>query len=287
MKNLKIIAYVSLLILAASCEQDAELYDFTKYKYVSFVDQAAEIAENYSHQEGNEDGYPIYLQYDGSTLSEGFTVSLTITESGAQSGTDYSVETTTVSFEAGALLSSPFYLKPIDNLVTNEGDRKLMIEIESVSNPNINIGVGMVNQSNKSFSVTILDNECSETLSIFNSDALTFANNYETVTVKGTFDEANSTLKLEGNLVAYGPLANTSLVVNLNPVEAGAKIGSVTFDDYNAGFDTDGYEYTYVQESEGTYDICAGSVNNIAFGIYYLSGGEWVYWYSITADLSV
>ena len=268
-------------------QQDAELYDFTKYKYVSFVDQAAEIAENYSEVEGNEDGYPIYLQYDGSTLSEGFTVSLAITESGAQSGIDYSVETTTVSFEAGALLSSPFYLKPIDNLVTNEADRQLTIEIESVSNPNINIGVGMVNQSNKSFSVTILDNECSETLGIFSSDALTFANNYETVTVKGTFDEGTSTLKLEGSLVAYGPLSNTSLVINLTPVEEGAKIGAVTFDDYYAGTDTDGWEYTYIQESEGAFDICAGSVNNIAFGIYYLSGGEWVYWYSITADLSV
>jgi len=287
MRNIKIIAFVSIFILTIGCEQDPELYDFTKYKYVSFVDQEAAVAENYSEEAGNELGYPIYLQYDGSMLSEDFTVNLQITESGAQSGTDYTVESSTVLFKAGSILSEPFYMKTIDNLVTNEEDRNLDIVIESVSNPDISIGVGMVNQSNKAFSVSILDNECSETLNIFNSDALTFTSNYATVVVKGTFDEANSTLKLEGDLVAYGPLANTSLVMDLTPVVAGAKIGSVTFDDYYAGLDTDGWEYTYVMESEGTFDICAGTVNNISFGVYYLSSGSWVYWYSITADLSL
>lgn len=287
MKNIKIISFLFVFMLTMGCEQEVELYDFTKYKFVSFVDQEAAVAENYSVEAGKEEGYPIYLQYDGSILSEDFTVSLQITESGAQSGTDYTVESSTVLFKAGSILSEPFYLKTIDNLVTNEGERSLDIEIGSVSNPNISIGVGMVNQSNKSFSLSILDNECSETLNIFNSDALTFASNYATVVVKGTFDEANSTLKLEGDLVAYGPLANTSLVMDLTPVEAGAKIGSVTFDDYYAGLDTDGWEYTYVMESEGTFDICAGTVNNISFGVYYLSGGSWAYWYSITADLSL
>lgn len=295
MRNIKIIACLFIFILTMGCEQEPELYDFTKYKYVSFVDQEAAIAENYSEDAGQELGFPIYLQYDGSLLSEDFTVNLQITESGAQSGTDYSVESSSVLFKAGSILSEPFYLKTIDNLVTNEEERNLGIVIESVSNPNISIGVGMVNQSNKAFSLSILDNECSETLSIFTSDALTFVNNYETVTVKGTFDETNSTLKLEGNLVAYGPLANTSLVVDLTPVEPGAKIGAVTFDDYNAGFDTDGYEYKYTQSIDpdtdeiivGSYDICAGSVNNIAFDIYYVSGASWVYWYSITADVSI
>lgn len=287
MRNIKIIAFLSIFTLTIGCEQEAELYDFTKYKYVSFVDQEAEIAENYSEEAGKEMGYPIYLQYDGSTLSEDFTVSLLITESGAQSGTDYTVESSTVLFKAESILSEPFYLKTIDNLVTNEEERSLDIIIESVSNPNISIGVGMVNQSNKDFSLSILDNECSETLEIFNSTNLSLVSNEGSATISGTYDSSTSTLLLEGDLVAYGPLANTSLLIDLTPVEQGAKIGTVTFDDYYAGLDTDGWEYTYIQESEGTFDICAGTVNNISFGIYYLSGGDWAYWYSITADISI
>lgn len=159
MKNIKIISFLFVFMLTMGCEQEVELYDFTKYKFVSFVDQEAAVAENYSVEAGKEEGYPIYLQYDGSILSEDFTVSLQITESGAQSGTDYTVESSTVLFKAGSILSEPFYLKTIDNLVTNEGERSLDIEIGSVSNPNISIGVGMVNQSNKSFSLSILDNE--------------------------------------------------------------------------------------------------------------------------------
>ena len=287
MRNLKIIACLFIFMLTMGCEQEPELYDFTKYKYVSFVDQEAEIAENYSADAGKELGYPIYLQYDGSMLSEDFTVNLLISESGAQSGTDYSIESSSVLFKAGSILSEPFYLKTIDNLVRNEEERNLGIVIESVSNPNISIGVGMVNQSNKAFSLSILDNECSETLEIFNSTNLSLVSNEGSATISGTYDSNTFTLLLEGDLVAYGPLANTSLLIDLIPVEPGAKIGKVTFDDYYAGLDTDGWEYTYVMEGDGTFDICAGTVNNISFGVYYLDGGDWVYWYSIIAELSL
>jgi len=287
MKFIKIITCFVLAALVLGCDQDLGTYDFERYKFVSFIDQDVALGENYAAGEGNEEGYPIYLQYDGSTLDEDFTVNLKITEIVAREGVDYSVESKSVLFKAGSILSEPFYLKPIDNLITNVDERSLNIEIESVSNPKISIGVGIVNQSNKSFDVSIQDNECSDELEIFNSTTLSLTSNQGSATVSGTFDNSTSTLKLEGDLVAYGPLANTSLVVDLTPVEAGAKIGTISFDDYYAGLDTDEYEYTYKMESEGEYDICAGTISGIAFGVYYLSGGSWVYWYSVDADISI
>lgn len=290
MKIFKIAICFVLGVFLLGCEQEIDTYDFTRYKFVSFVDQEAELAETYSAdalKAGDEEGYPIYLQYDGSTLDEDFTVNLKVTETVAKAGVDYSIESGTVLFKAGSLLSEPFYLKTIDNLITNEEERSLQIDIESVSNSNISIGVGIKNQSNKTFAVQILDNECSEELDIFNSSALAWASNQGSATVSGTFDSSASTLKFEGDLVAYGPLANTSLVIDLTPVEAGAKIGTVSFDDYYAGKDTDGWEYTYIMESEGSYDICAGTISGVAFGVYYLSGGSWVYWYSVDADISI
>lgn len=287
MRFIKIITFFVCTTFILGCEQDIDTYDFTKYKFVSFIDQGVTLAENYATTDGKEVGYPIYLKYDGSTLDEDITVNLKITEIVAKKDIDYSIESESVLFKAGSILSEPFYLKPIDNLTTNLEERSLIVEIESVSNPKISIGVGLVNQSNKAIDIEIQDNECSDELDIFNSTSLALTSNKGSAMVTGIFDSGTSTLRLEGDLVAYGPLANTSLEVDLTPVEAGAKIGTLSFDDYYAGKDTDGWEYTYKMESEGEYDVCSGSILDIAFGVYYLSGGSWVYWYSVDADISL
>ena len=169
MRFIRIIACFVCATFFLGCEQDIDTYDFTKYKFVSFIDQDVTLAENYATTDGKEEGYPIYLQYDGSTLDEDITVNLKITEIVAKKGVDYSVESESVLFKAGSILSEPFYLKPIDNLTTNLEERSLIIEIVSVSNPKISIGVGIVNQSNKEIDIEIQDNECSDELDIFNS----------------------------------------------------------------------------------------------------------------------
>ncbi len=288
MKNIKIFfTALCILLCAAGCEQDTGLYDFTRYKFVSFIDQDVEVAETYSvdaKSQGKEEGYPLYLKYDGSTLNEDFTVTINIEETVAKAGVDYEVVSQEVLFKAGEILSEPFYLKILDNLVTNE-ERKLKLEIASVSNPAISIGVGVVNQTNKDLVLKIVDNECEDDLSKFASGSLSLTSNKGTASITATVDQGASTIRFEGDLVGYGPLANTSLEVDMTPVQGGAKIGSVTFEDYYAGKDTDGWEYTYKMEQAGSYDICAGSVTDLGFGVYYLSGGSWVYWYSVEADM--
>ncbi|MFV8347307.1 DUF1735 domain-containing protein [Flavobacterium sp. ZB4P13] len=274
MKILKLIIPLFIILLNFGCEKEAEQYDFERYKFVSFLGQEVSVPETYSV--GNEAGYPIYLRYDGSTLKEDFTVKLKITPKNAKEGIDYSVETTTVLFKAGQIKSEPFYVKTIDDLTLSPEDRSLEIAIESVSNPKIDIGVGIVNQSNKLITLNIEDNECSKTIDVFKSSNLKNTNSIGSArTITGNL--SGNTLTLIGDLTFYGAFPSAKLNVTLTPVVTGATIGKVTFNDFDAGTDNDGYVYQIRQVGEGTYDVCSEKIN-IVYTVYYISGGSWVYW---------
>lgn len=247
------------------CENDPELYDFERYKFVSFINNQEAIIET----AGN---YEIFLRYDGSTLDEDFMVDLVLTGT-AQEGVDYNTSAKTVLFKAGEIKSEPFAIEIIDNLLDGAEDLIIEIAIESVSNPNIDIGVGIVNQSNKSMVVSIIDNECSEDIDIFDTTLINDSGNTLTGTLNG------NVLSLNGNIANYGAFPNANLDIALTPVSSGAKIGSVTFDDFDAGTDNDGWAYQFRQAGEGAYDICTGTIH-VNFDVYYKSGGSWIYWYT-------
>lgn len=271
-----------MLLLCMSCNEEVELYDFEKYKYVSFVDEEITVSENYGTkqvEEGKMEEIPIYLQYDGSTLEEDFSVELGVIEENVTEGEDYNLSTKTVTVKAGSLLSEPSYLTLIDDLVSTEDDRKLIITIESVSNPNIDIGVGIVNQSNKEIVINILDDECSETIDIFDSPDLVNSTEWGDYNVTGLVSGNEFTVK--GNLIAYGPFENAELKITLTPIVEGATSGKATFDQQVTGTDNDGYQYAFKQIGEGSYDVCTGTID-VEYEVYYESGGAWVYWYSLT-----
>lgn len=273
MKIIKLIFPFLLILVTLGCEKEAEQYDFERYKFVSFLGKEVSISETYSIE--NEIGYPVYLRYEGSALKEDFTVKLKITSKNAVEGVDYIAVSTTVLFKAGNI-SEPFYIKTIDDLILSTEDRSLEITIESVSNPKINIGVGIVNQSNKLVTVKILDNECTNTLDVFNSNNLKSTNSGGSVsTINGSLK--GDTLALVGDLTFYSAFPSAKLNVLLTPVVTGATIGKATFNDFDAGTDNDGYEYQIRQVGEGTYDVCSGKIN-IEYDVYYISGGSWVYW---------
>ncbi|MCG2461485.1 DUF1735 domain-containing protein [Flavobacteriaceae bacterium F89] len=273
MKILKPVVFLLFVLSNIGCEGEVEQYDFERYKFVSFIDEEVSVPETYTAD--NETPYPIYLRYDGSVLDEDFTVNLNITGINAKEGVDYSVKNTTVTFKAGDIKSEPFNITMIDDQVNSPEDRSLEIEIESVSNPKIDIGVGIKNQSNKSLVLHILDNECSSTIDVFNaSDINSSAGNH---TVTGSV--SGSVVTLNGELIDYGPFPNAELGVTLTPAVEGATAGDASFDDYDAGTDNDGYVYQFRQNGEGTYDVCAGEIH-VDIDVYYESGGAWVYWYT-------
>lgn len=266
MKNLKPILYVAVaLLLSFGCEEEPVLYDFEKYKFVSFIDEKGEVLENGA-------SYTVSLRYDGSVLNEDFTVNLKIAGS-AKEGVDYNVESKTVLFKAGEIKSEPYIIEVIDNLLDGAEDLTLELIIESVSNPNIDIGVGILNQSNKSIMITILDNECPEGIDKFATELVSESDNAINATING------DVLSLTGNIINYGAFPNANLEITLTPAVAGAKVGSVTFPDFDAGTDNDGYVYQFRQVGEGTYDVCSGVIK-VNIGVYYESGGSWVYWYT-------
>lgn len=275
MKLIKSIIFLSLALFAIGCNEKVDQYDFEKYKFVSFVDAQDDVLENYTTENGT--AYPIYLRYEGSVLDEDFSVMLKISGINAQQGTDFSTESTTVLFKAGEIKSEPFLITLMDNLVQNENERSIEISIESISNPNLNIGVGIVNQSNKSFVLNILDNECSQTIDIFNSTNIVSSagNNKVSGSVSG------SEVTLTGTLIDYSSFPNEELRITLTPTIEGGTAGVATFTDYDAGTDDDGYVYQFRQNGKGTYNICAGKIF-VGIDVYYMSGGEWVFWYTST-----
>ncbi|WP_299551548.1 hypothetical protein [Seonamhaeicola sp.] len=272
MKILKTILYTAIIFVCLSCEEEPQLYNFEEFKFVSFIDQSGEILEN-------GDTYIIALRYDGSVLTEGFSVNLEIAGN-AQEGTDYSVVNKVVNFEAGEIKSEPFEITIIDNLVVNDiADKMLEISIASVSNPNIDIGVGKILQSNKAFALKIIDNECTESVAdVFNSSNIhaSYGDSAVSASVSGDL------VTLNGNLVGYGSFPDAELGITLTPVVPGATIGTATFENYAAGTDTAGYEYQFRQNGEGTFDVCTGQIM-VGIDVYYLNLGTtspWIYWYT-------
>jgi hypothetical protein len=273
MKTIRTKIFLLSILLSAGCEENVTQYDFEKYKFVSFIASEITVPETYSTDNG--EAYPLYLRYDGSVLEEDFSVNVKITENNAQKDLDYKVDNTTVTFKAGEIKSEPLLINIVDNLVNSDQERSLTIDIESVSNPKIDIGVGIINQSNKSVTLKITDDECRETISIFNSPTLISSAGDHTVT--GTVSD--SEVILTGNLIDYGSFPTAELGITLTPTVEGGTAGAATFNNYPAGTDNDGYVYEFRQNGQGTYNICSGEIS-VAIDVYYESGGAWVFWYT-------
>lgn len=281
MKTIKSIICLISIFLSTGCEEEVAHYDFERYKFVSFIASETTIPETYSTDNEGEK-YPVYLRYDGSVLQEDFSVTVKITENHAQKGIDYNVEETTVTFKAGEIKSEPLFIDIVDNLVNSPEKRSLTFDIESVSNDKINIGVGVVNQTNKSFTLIITDDECSETISIFNSQNLVASIGNHTI----SGSVMDNTVKITGNLIDYGTFPNANLEITLTPAVEGATKGAATFDAYPAGTDNDGYVYEFRQNGAGTYDLCAGKIV-VGIDVYYQSGESWIFWYTSNNTFSV
>lgn len=280
MKTIYSLIFIVMALISGGCEEDVSHYDFEQYKFVSFIASDITVPETYSSDSG--EAYPIYLRYDGSVLEEDFNVTVNIMANNAQAGIDYDVASTTVAFKAGEIRSEPLLINIIDNLLNSDQDRSLTIDIVSVSNPLIDIGVGIVNQSNKSVTLNITDDECSGTISIFDvPNLISSAGNH---TVAGAVTD--NMVTLTGDLIDYGAFPNAQLGIALIPTVEGGIAGTAIFDNYAAGTDNDGYVYEFRQNGEGTYNICAGEIS-VSIDVYYESGGSWVFWYTSQNIFSV
>lgn len=271
----------ALIAVMFACEDETKIvdpvYEFVAFKGASSVD-VNELANS-------EEGYPLVVEIRAfDPYQEDIEVGLEITGNNATPGADFIVmPDQSVTIPAGSFVSDTIYIRTVDNAAGSTEARSFDIRIKSINKENINIGLGLAEPKNAVVTVNILDDECSETTAIFNSNALV-----NTLDWGGGPTEKPATgvltgndLKVTGDLIDYGAFSEATITITLTPESEGSTKGTATFGEQLSGTDSDGYEYKFIQTGEGTYDVCSGVVN-VAYDIYYLDGADWVYWYSVT-----
>lgn len=273
MKILKYLVLIITLIGLVACDGDEKIID-PIYEFISFQKETVTINEG----TGSTVPSPIVLNLNGYVPKEDITIGLSILENNAVEGVDYNLSTKSLDIKAGNFISDTLFVSTIDNLEGSLVDRSIDISIESISNPDIKVGLGIENPTKAIVTVVIADDECSNTTDIFNSSNITNITPWGDFAVTGALN--GDMLTLEGNLIAYEPLSNAKLEITLTPIAEGATKGAASFSDQVIGTDTSGWVYQLRQVGEGVYDVCSGTVS-IECEVYYESGG-WVYWYSMT-----
>ena len=282
MKKLYFLTTV-LGLLTFSCDEESKpvdpIYEFVAFKGNSTVD-LNEFANS-------EDAYPIVVELKAfEPYSQDLDVALEITGNNAEENVDFVVTPSqSVKIKAGKLVSDTIYVRTVDNSAGSAEPRSFDLRISSISDENINIGLGLAEPKNAVITVNILDDECAETIGIFNGalvNTLDWGGGETPKPAAGVLTGNN--IKVTGDLIDYGAFSKASITITLTPEAEGSTKGTATFGEQVAGTDSDGYEYKFIQTGEGTYDVCSGVIN-VAYDIYYMDG-DWVYWYSVTNKYS-
>lgn len=282
----RIFLITALVLLITACEEDSKpvdpIYEFIAFKGSPNI--------NLNELNNSETGHELVLELKAfAPYSEDINVTYEIIENNAEKNIDFTVSPDgSAKIPAGQLVSEPILVKTIDNDAGTTMERSFGIRITSVSQSDIKIGLGLNEPKNAAVTVNILDDECSETTAIFNSSTLLNTLDWGGGDVEKPASGVvtGNTVKVTGDLIDYGAFPNASITITLTPQSEGSTKGTATFGEQLAGTDNDGYEYKFIQTGEGSYDVCSGVII-VAYDIYYMDGGSWAYWYSVTNAISV
>jgi hypothetical protein len=278
--------FVLLLLVATACDDDETkvvdpIHEFIAFKGPSTID----VSENAN----SEEGYPLYVELKAfKPYSQDIDVSLQIVGHNTVKDVDFIVTPSeSVKIRAGSLVSDPIWIKTIDNESGSVGERTFDIKIGSVSNSDVNIGLGFKEPKNSFVTVKIQDDECGGSpLCVYNVALSNEIGGGTTKPVAVVLDKDNSKITLTGDLIDYSAFPNATITLIFTPASEGASTGTVSLVDQEAGTDNDGYLYKFVELSPGTYDADAGTIS-IEYEIFYEDGGDWVSWYTVTNVFSV
>lgn len=282
-----IFAFACLLLLTFSCKEE-ELIRDEVFEAVSFKGNVEVSVNEFTF---SEDGYPVVAQlWAAKPYSTDVDITLEVTTSNTEAGTDFVAIPAVLKIKAGKLISDTLWVKTIDNAVAATTERGFQVKLKSTSQADIKIGFGITNPTQTAIDFTIVDDECSATTGIFNAN---FNNNIHWIS-SGTPGDAlkpatgtlvGNELTVVGNLIDYGTFPNATITITLAPVSEGATRGSATFGTQTAGTDNDGYEYQFRQKGNGAYDVCEETVT-VSYDIYYWDS-DWVLWYEATNVFSL
>lgn len=288
--NSRIALFLILFIVGMlSCGEDDKVED-PVYEFVSFQgNENVDIGESTN----SEESFPLVIQlWAFDPYSEDLSVNFDVAGNNTQEGVDFIVTPTgSVTIPSGSLVSDTIWIKTINNTEANELERTFEVKLNSVSEPDINVGLGITEPTNDIVIFKILDDECSgDPICTFNT-ALT--NNIsapdgswtDVKPATGVVDKINSTLTVAGDLIAYGTFPNATLTITLTPSEPGSATGVASFGEQETGTDNDGYAYKFEEVGTGSYDADAGLIK-IEYDIYYWDG-DWVYWYSVVNEFTL
>ena len=281
----KIILLATLLCAGAfSCDDDDDNKVVDPiYEFVAFDGESSVSLNEFDN---SEDGFPLtatLLAFEPYT--QDIDVTLEITGSNAEENTDFTVTPNdAIKIRAGKLVSDTVWVKTVDNGSGTDLTRTFEIKIKTISQPDVKIGLGLSDPENAAITFTILDDECSSTTSIYNTTLSNSINGSATKTAEGVL--TGNIIKLTGDLIDYGAFSNASLSVTLTPDAVASTKGKATFGEQETGTDADGYVYKFTEVGEGSYDVCSETIT-IEYEIYYMDGGSWTYWYSVTNIFSV
>ncbi len=285
MKKLWIVA--TLLFTALACEEDEKIVDSVK-EYVSFTGSSSVTV---SEVDDARIGYPLVAQlWATRAYSEDITLTVSVSGQNAEEGIDYISPATQFKIKAGKLMSDTIWVKTVNGDIGNDLERTIDVTLIDITKSGIGLGFGTTEPKNKTVTFKISDDECSgNPICIFNQDLINTISHDgggKVINAASIADKVTNIVTLKGNLIDYAKLSTATLILTLVPTTTDSSTGSVIFDEQQVGTDSDGYDYKFIQTGSGAYDAAAGTIT-ITYGIYYLSSGEWIYWYSVTNDLSV
>ena len=281
----KIFALCVLTFIAVGCEEDPKpvdpIHEFIAFKGPSTVNVDEVLNE--------QKPFPLIIQlYAFKPYTQDISVDLEVTGHHAEEGVDFSLSPGhTIEVKAGRLSSDTLWIHTVNNDIGSIEERSFDIKITSVSMAGINVGLGLSDPKNSVITVNILDDECSGSpLCIFNGGMINTIGGETVMPVSVVLDKNNGTITFTGDLIDYEHFSNASLTLTLTPASEGATTGTATFGEQEVGTDADGYQYKFVEIGEGSYDAVAGTIS-VEYEIFYIDGGDWVSWYTVTNVFSV
>ena len=277
----KFILTIALLCFAFfSCDDEKEIKD-PIHEFVSFLGN--EDTDLNEHDASLDDGVPVVVQlWAFKPYKEDITLTLDVEGTNAAEGVDFTVRpNNTITIPKGRLTSDTIWVKTIDNGAGTDLDRSFVLSITDISNDDIKIGLGLANPTKGAVKFNILDDECSNTIDIFNTDLTnTLDWGGGDVDKPVTAELSGNELTVTGDLIDYGGFTGAALTMTLTPDAPGSTKGTATFGEIYMGLADDGYEYQFDQVGTGTYDTCSGAVE-VEYDIYWLNGATWEYWYTV------
>jgi hypothetical protein len=295
MKIKQYLTFLFIAFLVLSCSDDDNQIQDDIFEFVFFQENAFVMNELLNSEPGTE--IEMNLEMLAFPRSTDVVVSLSVTGINAEEGTDYEIVSPVqeIIIPAGETRSTEgFKIRSTNNTLQSIEERQIIVAITAVSDPNLNIGERLDDPESGEATITIVDDECSDTIALFNNAVWEFAGSntvyFSDYTGSYVTQVNGDKITITGDIANYDVGITVTATIVPNP--DAPTTGTLIYDASTEGNDGT-YDYRWVMGEEGTYDICARTMT-LSTTIQYIDifGPDptaWVDWYTstITANITV